>query len=429
MSMRAAAVEVDITPPTLPIEKAGWIVRILAERVDDPIFAKVIVIESNGARVGFVSLDCLSVRWPDVERIRDIGAAMGIPTPNLMVAATHNHTGPAISSPGLARRDARYVDWMIERISGALRQAVESLAPARIGIASGIEGRLSYIRRCIMKDGSVRTHPAPTAEIRCAESVIDPEVGVLAARDLEGKTLGVIVNFACHPTHGGGEARLSAGWPGEMSRAIKRSLGEHCITCFLNGALGDAHHQSTMIPDYVDSKERVGRLLAETVMSIVPTMEVVDDVPLAAARQTIAIPLRDIDGPFGVNMKHRQRFAADEVYEALIARLREKKSRRDHALAEVQAIRMGQAVVVSLPCEPFTEIGLEIKMRSPFESTFVVGCGNGMVGYVPTRRAFERGGYETTLSMGSKLDPGAGELLIDAALLAIGMAGGVGWRR
>jgi hypothetical protein len=38
-----------------------------------------------------------------------------------------------------------------------------------------------------------------------------------------------------------------------------------------------------------------------------------------------------------------------------------------------------------------------------------------MIGYVPTRAAFDGGGYETTLSMGTKLDPAAGEMLTAAA--------------
>ena len=86
-------------------------------------------------------------------------------------------------------------------------------------------------------------------------------------------------------------------------------------------------------------------------------------------------------------------------------------------LAEVQAIRIDrQTALVSLPCEPFSGIGLAIKRQSPFVTTFVVGCANGMIGYVPMREAFDRGGYETTLSMGTKLDPAAAEMLIDTAL-------------
>jgi hypothetical protein len=44
----------------------------------------------------------------------------------------------------------------------------------------------------------------------------------------------------------------------------------------------------------------------------------------------------------------------------------------------------------------------------------VAGMANGIVGYVPHRAAFDRGGYETTFSDVSKLAPGAGELLAEA---------------
>jgi hypothetical protein len=318
---------------------------------------------------------------------------------------------------------------MIAKIADALTRAVESLAPARIAIASGIEGRISFIRRCIMKDGTVKTHPKPGPEIRCPETVIDPEVGVLAVQDLAGKTLGLLVNFTCHPTHNGGEPRLSAGWPGQLSLAIKNSIGPHCVTAFLNGALGDTHHQSALIPDYIDTKERVGQQLAETVVKMLPTLKFTDEARLATATETIQIPFRDLEGPFGVNMKNRQRFAPDEIYEQLIARLRAKKARRHHVLAQVQAIRIGDAAFVSLPCEPFSGVGLNIKMRSAISQTYVVGCANGMVGYVPTKIAFEHGGYETTVSMGNKLDPIAADLLTDTALRLLSRVAGEHARR
>src|SRR5207253_9327373 len=104
-----------------------------------------------------------------------------------------------------------------------------------------------------------------------------------------------------------------------------------------------------------------------------------------------AVPLRDIAGPFGVNRKNRQRFAPDNVYETLIAKLRTKKEKRAKVPAEVQAIRLtSDTALVTLPAEAFTAIGLEIKSRSPFKNTFVVGVANGIVGYVPTEAAFTR---------------------------------------
>jgi hypothetical protein len=45
----------------------------------------------------------------------------------------------------------------------------------------------------------------------------------------------------------------------------------------------------------------------------------------------------------------------------------------------------------------------------------VVECANGQLGYIPTKQAFERGGYETTFSPWSRVAPEAGDLLVEAA--------------
>jgi hypothetical protein len=71
---------------------------------------------------------------------------------------------------------------------------------------------------------------------------------------------------------------------------------------------------------------------------------------------------------------------------------------------------------VGIPGELFSELGLRIKAASPFADTHVVGAANGMVGYLPTRRAFDGGGYECTLITSSCLAPEAGDIVVDAAL-------------
>ena len=61
----------------------------------------------------------------------------------------------------------------------------------------------------------------------------------------------------------------------------------------------------------------------------------------------------------------------------------------------IQAIRIGEQAIVSMPFEVFVEIGLEIKEKSPFPHTFVIELANGGYGYLPTPRQHELGGYET----------------------------------
>jgi hypothetical protein len=68
--------------------------------------------------------------------------------------------------------------------------------------------------------------------------------------------------------------------------------------------------------------------------------------------------------------------------------------------------------IVGLPGEIFVELGLPIKKASPFKTTLVVELCNDAPGYVPTRKAFDEGSYET---INSRVQPGGGEMLVEAA--------------
>jgi neutral ceramidase len=80
---------------------------------------------------------------------------------------------------------------------------------------------------------------------------------------------------------------------------------------------------------------------------------------------------------------------------------------------EVQAFRIGEAAVVGLPGEIFVELGMAIKAGSPIQPTFVAELVGDSVGYLPTRKAYDEGGYEVTATI---FAPGAGEMLVDVAV-------------
>jgi len=417
MTLRAGFAEIDITPP-LPCEKVGWLVRIVAETVRDPLVAHVAVFESGDTRIGFVSLDLLSIRWREVDRIRDAAEKLGIPKDHLMVAATHTHAGPAAVGAGDVKRNDGYIDHvLVPRVTRALQEAVAALQPARIAFARGCEDRVAFNRRFVMTDGSTMCHARDVAKIRCREGATDPQLAVLAATDRNGRYMGTLVNYACHPTHFGGDNTISPGWPGAMGNRLKDHFGPQCVTLFLNGTFGDVHTANPLNPEHADDPQRIGAMLADDVRRLLAAPTWLDDVHLTGRTTTLRLPWRDIDGPFGRDMPHRQRFGTEDIYEREIEQLRLKQSRRDHFPAEVQCLTVGpDCAYVSIPGEPFTELGLRIKADSPFAYTQVVGAANGMVGYIPTRRAFDGGGYECTLITSSCVDVTAADAVVDAAL-------------
>ena len=71
--------------------------------------------------------------------------------------------------------------------------------------------------------------------------------------------------------------------------------------------------------------------------------------------------------------------------------------------AEVNAIRLGDAVLVTSPTEMLTESALKIKAASPFENTFIAAYCNGYLHYGAPAEYYPLNGYEVTECM---LDPG-----------------------
>ncbi len=113
----------------------------------------------------------------------------------------------------------------------------------------------------------------------------------------------------------------------------------------------------------------------------------------------------------------------DEAELAKLPRLADSYARRVLSLAEadealnvpLQALRVGDLAVCALPFEAFAEIGLDLKRRSPFPRTMVLGVTNGTNGYLPTPAQHQLGGYETWLGT-NRVQEDASVILTDHLL-------------
>ena len=416
MALRAGFAEIDITPP-IGTMKIGWKKILVSERVLDPLFARTAIIESDGAKIAFIQLDTLSIRWTQVSDIRRrIAETYGFPGHNVMVAATHNHAGPAVANCGDVPRDDGYVETMVQKIVAMFGQALGNLQAAELGFGSCFEFNVGYNRRVIMRDGTVRTHGTfkdPNA--LCPEGPVDPEVFVMAARKRGDGLLGTVVNFACHPAHHGGGTDLSGGFPGVLAEIMK-SRG--CpVTLFLDGASGNIAALDPTRGNAEVTKEEAGARLADDVSRALGGMEFSSRVKIGSSSRTIRLPFRSVTKEETEGrIRGAQRFIDSAIYDREMPRVMDRIRRMGTQPAEVHVIRVGGYAFAGIPAEYFVQLGLRIKEQAYPVHALVVGQANGMVGYVPHKEAFLRGGYETTLCDSSRLAPEAGDLLADCAV-------------
>ena len=82
----------------------------------------------------------------------------------------------------------------------------------------------------------------------------------------------------------------------------------------------------------------------------------------------------------------------------------------------LQAHRIGDVGIATIPCEVFTAVGLEIKAKSPLKPTFTIELANGYNGYLPTPEEHNLGGYETWRARSSYLDENASVEIVKTVL-------------
>ncbi len=433
--LRVGVARVEITPP-LGIPMAGYYHARGADGVNDPLYSKAVVLEADGVRAAFVGLDLIGVTRAITDQARaEIESTAGIRGDHVMVSATHTHTAPELAGRGHRSEDqggtqslsADYTAALPAKIAQTVRLAMEKLEPAQLRAAKGCCEDLTFNRRYYMRDGSVGWNPGKSnPNIVMPAGPSDAEVGILMLEKPNAagpaQTIATCINFAMHTDTCGG-SKISADWPGALSRVLAGYHGPDHLTLVTLGTCGNLNHldfawgwpQGTPIEQH-----RIATILGASVFEAYKQLQPVASGPLRAKSEIVELPLPEVT-PEQVEQA-RQTLATTQddrgdnfmkqvrSYRVLDVAERQGQPYR----VEVQAIALGRDVAwVSLPGEIFVEIGLAIKKRSPFPYTQVVELANENIGYVPDRRSYAEGNYEPE---SARCAPGSGEQLVETAV-------------
>ncbi len=424
--MQAGFARIDITPRG-PIRMEGMLRAHDSTGVHDPIFAKAFVL-SNGTKpadaFALVALDICGVSAKFSRTVRTlIEKKSGIPVDRIVVAAKHNHSGPATQEAKNKNED-EYIQELINKVVTVVEDAVRRLEPASIGCASGREDTISHYRRLLADDGHVvmNWEPWPAERIVRPLGVIDPELGVFKVVSADGKNrlLGVLFNHAGHPNVMSGDNYLICpDYPGRAEVLLEKKFGG--VAIFFNGAQGTMDIDGLRDRDWA-GVDRVGGALAEAVTGILPAIAPQATVRLRSGVCRYTIPARKISAAekawaeaivkqTGGAVKPVADGVGDDFKANLFLKLWKVQDRAIDM--EQTCLAVDDTVLLSFPGELFTEIGQRIKMASPFRHTYILGLANSSVGYVPTREAIPQGGYEP---LTRRMDDNAAEIIVDQSL-------------
>jgi len=422
---------VRITPP-VGMPMGGYFALRLATGTHDDLYAKALVLEKEGVKAAIVACDLESIPQKSADSARDlIQKTTSLRGENVMISTTHAHTGPEMSQLFLAWAEGKpaevareYHQSLPGKIAEAVRLADQNLQPARVWTAAGHEDSISFNRRFLMKDGTARFNPGKlNPEIVRPLGPIDPAVPVVYFDSPEGKPLATYVNFALHLDTVGG-AEFSADYPYTLGKLLAGAKGPDMLTVFTIGTAGNINHFDVTSPAAQQGHEeaaRIGTVLASEVLRTLQKLKPAKEGPIQIRREIVKLPLYElklgeIETARAVYERVRKNGPeAAEFLETVQAfKVLAVAAYKDKLLeAEVQVITLGDQVAwVALPGEIFVELGLALKTASPFPQTIVAELAHDMIDYIPNRKAYAEGAYEV---VNSRCQPGAGEMLVDAA--------------
>ncbi len=348
--------------------------------VDTPLFVKAMVISVGGKKLAIVTLDTLEYSTDlAIKAQKQIKEKTHIPISNIIICASHTHSGPLFSY---------YEDRLLTSIGKAVAIADNDLTPCKIGTSKGkVEGVSENRRVLINGEAWNRWQLKPSERSKYpAEGPADPELSILAVVGIDGKYKAVLYNYACHAANTR-SALISADYPGHVQKYVENNLGYEVTTLFLTGSCGDVN------PNYSKRKkvfgEKIGKEIIKNLRSIkfivTPTIRIENKEVEMPGRENPEFKEEDVLRKWPAQLGHYKR-----VFEEMNQR------KRSTYKFLINGIRIGDDfAIITNPVELFCGIGMSIKDGSPFKNTMVATLTNGSCGYVPTKKSFDLGGYET----------------------------------
>jgi len=385
-AFRAAIVLRNVTPDSLLPVSGGVGPSEPVDRKIGKLTVRALVLEKDNTRVAICSTDFLGFPGVLCSRVRQ--KVSGIPPENILIGATHNHSGPDCygfpNENGQTAADIEYLNSVCTKLADAINQAVRQLQPSHVKIATGrARGKIAYNYY--------------------AENLYDPRCHVIQVLDIEDRPLATLVNYACHPeVIGPDQGILCPDFVGPLYDRIRKKGGG--VGIFMNSAIGGMVTADCRGPDGKDIQTwqeciRIGHLLADEALRIAADGTVHRNPKLFCGSTTVEFPVEN------------------ELLLSIIqlSPLGFKLNERGTIATQVNVVNLGDAQILTIPGEALPNIGYYLKRKMHGRHNFLFGLTNDAFGYILTKvdwNSFDRYDYISRTCLGEM----TGEIFIEKAI-------------
>jgi neutral ceramidase len=420
----------DITPQNSQFLFGYPFVERMSEGTHDPLLSSALYLSNGDGQALLISNDVIFVSKASVSRIRrEISKKTGIQEGNIMVSATHTHSGPVtvdyVSSsndPVVPKTDKEYVRYMENKITEAGCAAFQNAVPAEAGFlvadGTGI--------------GTNRHDPAGPADLNIPAVVI---------KNKNDEFIAAMLVCNMHPTILHEDSKLYSGDFPAFAREIlqQQYLGSKCPVLYFTGAAGNQSPRHVTKENTFEEARRIGEIVATAVgTKINEGIHFISEVPVLSLQKLVDLPKRsfpDVARAEAYRQKSLERFEylkttsknSQEIRTAEVdwfgaeellhlAKLNEEGKLgnvyQSCLPAEIQVIKIGEWNFVAWPGEIFIEYALALKKE--LSNTFLITLANGeLQGYIATEEAENKGFYEASNSI---FHFSSGKIMVDETM-------------
>jgi hypothetical protein len=429
--LRAAKGRILITPPTgTPI--AGNIrLDNLSRGIHDDLYCNILILNDNSTKICLLGFDIIGIDYTTCSVIKQrIEKATEIPAANIIMWATHTHSGPdtgLFMEHGVDDSINSFLEDMVVKVIAGVAKTNENYEVVTLKAGKTFVPDLSFNRRLVKKDGSVimNFESFDVDDIAGTTGPVDEELITLSAWDKDGSLFALVINFALHPAIlVGYKWLISRDFVNYLDQYIIDQYGRQVVTLFANGAEGNINHLNYQNPNQLrnfEEAERVGKKLGEYVSVAICNSSKLDG-KIRFVSEKVTIPFRKItdeEMQWANMVLERDKDLAEDLLDGIPDKTYAKmiKGMIVRTDKECQTVLQGMAIhnfaFVTFPGEVYVEFGLKVKNLSPYKNTMVIGLANSQAGYIPKQEAFLQGGYEVRTAWTSQLVHHAGDLLVD----------------
>ena len=406
----------DVSPLTpAPMGGYGDSDTRLSSNIMDETYATCVALKFGEETFLIFTVDAISCQDSIANRLRDsIKSELGIPQSNVIVGATHTHSG---------------ADWNGSTSSGcikAAKDAIADLAPATmLAGTTKLEG-MNFVRHYLMNDGTYYGSNFGSTEsgFKAHALDVDNEMSLIKLERADKKDIWM-VNWQAHPASAARQQDyngISADFVGYARKKIEMEAGVNFA--YYTGASGNVNPRSQIdgeTPESSKTYQSYGAALGGMIIDAMNNLQAAEVTDTKTANNKFVVEVdhswdhmaAEAAKVVGVwkqqsleaGHKLAREYGFSSAYHANA--ITSRSAYKGEQTKTLTALRVGNVAFINNDYEMFCDHGQYVKENSPFDVTFVItGCS----GYIANEAAYDYRSYESDTSPYVK---GTGEKLAE----------------